>query len=93
MEVGPADDVFFNPKHPYTAVLIGSNPVPDPKLERQRQTMSIKGEIASPINIGSGCRYADRCSEVMDVCRSTTPPLLPVTGEEAERSVACHLYD
>jgi len=92
MEVGPADNVFFNPKHPYTAVLIGSNPSPDPKLERQRQTMSIKGEIASPINIGAGCRYADRCSEVMDVCRSMTPPLLPVTDAAGERMVACHLY-
>ena len=93
VEVGAADDVFFSPKHPYTEVLIGSNPLPDPKRERQRQTISIKGEIASPINIGEGCRYADRCAQVMDVCRSTTPPLLPVTDAEGERMVACHLYD
>ena len=93
VEVGAADDVFFRPKHPYTEVLIGSNPLPDPKRERQRRRISIKGEIASPINIGEGCRYADRCAEAMDVCRSTTPELHAVTDATGERLVACHLYD
>ena len=93
VEVGTADDVFFRPKHPYTEVLIGSNPLPDPKSERQRRAVPIKGEIASPINIGTGCRYADRCAQVMDVCRSTTPPLLSVSDATGERMVACHLYE
>ena len=93
VEVGTADDVFFRPKHPYTEVLIGSNFLPDPKSERQRRAIPIKGEIASPINIGAGCRYADRCAQVMDVCRSTTPPLLRVSDEAGERMVACHLYE
>jgi len=93
VEIGTADDVFFRPKHPYTKILIGSNPVPDPKSERQRRALSIKGEIASPINIGAGCRYADRCADVMEVCRSVTPPLLPVSDATGERTVACHLYE
>ena len=92
VEVGTSDDVFFRPKHPYTEVLIGSNPLPDPKSERQRRAIAVKGEIASPLNIGAGCRYDDRCAEVMDVCHSTTPPLLPVRDATGERMVACHLY-
>lgn len=90
-EVGPAHDVFFNPKHPYTEILIASNPEPDPKLERQRASTTITGEIPSPVDIGAGCRFAGRCPHVMDRCRVETPLLLPL-ADQPERQVACHLY-
>jgi oligopeptide/dipeptide ABC transporter ATP-binding protein len=93
VELGPADDVFFRPKHPYTQILIKSNPEPDPRTERQRHSIVIEGEIASPVNIGPGCRFAGRCPQVMDACRSLTPELRLVKDEEDERLVACHLYD
>ena len=95
VEVGAADAVFFDPKHPYTEVLIGSNPEPDPAAERHRASVHIKGEIPSPINIPPGCRFAGRCPKVMDVCREQAPELIPLrdeAGTDSIRQVACHLY-
>ncbi|TDJ38525.1 MAG: ABC transporter ATP-binding protein [Gammaproteobacteria bacterium] len=91
VEIGPANDVFFDPKHPYTEILIGSNPEPDPRSERKRASTTIQGEIPSPINVPAGCRFANRCPKVMDVCKHETPQLLPLTNLEV-RQVACHLY-
>lgn len=90
VEVGKADEVYFDPKHPYTEILIGSNPEPDPELERSRPSTAIQGEIPSPVNVPAGCRFANRCPKVMDVCRVETPQLIPL--KDIERQVACHLY-
>ncbi|MDZ7670463.1 MAG: oligopeptide/dipeptide ABC transporter ATP-binding protein [Gammaproteobacteria bacterium] len=91
VEIGTATEVFFDPKHPYTEILIASNPEPDPEKERARQSTTITGEIPSPVDIKPGCRFAGRCPYVMDVCREETPLLEPVDGNP-ERLVACHLY-
>ena len=91
VEIGPANDVFFEPKHPYTEILIASNPEPDPETERRRRSVHISGEIPSPVNVGAGCRFAGRCPKVMDLCRTTTPELLPLADADG-RKVACHLY-
>lgn len=93
VELGAADDVFFRPKHPYTQILINSNPEPDPRTEKHRQSIEIEGEITSPVNVGPGCRFASRCPKVMDVCKTLTPELRLVRDEDGERLVACHLYD
>ena len=93
VEVGPADQLFFDPKHPYTEILIGSNPEPDPESERQRPSTAITGEIPSPVNVGEGCRFANRCPKVMDRCQAETPKLIPLRDASAPREVACHLYD
>jgi oligopeptide/dipeptide ABC transporter ATP-binding protein len=95
-EVGHADDVFFRPKHPYTEILVSSNPEPDPRSERHRTAPVIQGEIPSPVNVGDGCRFASRCPKVFDICRKVTPELLEVedpadTG--GKRLVACHLFE
>ena len=74
VEVGAANEVFFNPQHPYTQMLVGSNPEPDPKTERNRPATPVRGEIASPINVQPGCRFAARCPKAMDVCTLTKPP-------------------
>jgi oligopeptide/dipeptide ABC transporter ATP-binding protein len=93
IEMGPANKVFFEPKHPYTQLLIGSNPEPDPTTEHRRRGTLIKGEIPSPINVPAGCRFANRCPHVMDVCRQITP-VLKAPGDDVAggRMVACHLY-
>jgi len=90
MEIGPVDDVYFKPLHPYTQVLVGSNPEPDPNSERARKSTEIIGEIPSPVNVPEGCRFAGRCPKAMDVCRAQTPQLKAVEGGQS--LVACHLY-
>jgi oligopeptide/dipeptide ABC transporter ATP-binding protein len=91
VEIGPASEVFFDPKHPYTQILIASNPEPDPERERSRPSTTITGEIPSPVDVPPGCRFANRCPHVMDVCRRDTPPLIPLR-DDPKRQVACHLY-
>ena len=86
----PVAELFADPKHPYTEILVGSNPEPDPNLERSRPSTAIQGEIPSPVNVPAGCRFANRCPKAMDVCRNTTPELIAL--EDADRLVACHLY-
>ncbi len=89
-EIGPSNELFFEPKHPYTKLLVGSNPEPDPELERTRAYQPIKGEITSPVNIGPGCRFADRCPMVMERCKIETPEMQQIADK---REVACHLFD
>lgn len=88
IELGPSDEVYFAPKHPYTQLLIKSNPEPDPVFERQRSDALIKGEIASPINLKSSCRFAGRCPLVQPRCREERPLLREVAPNHL---VACHL--
>src|SRR5690606_20718823 len=73
VELGPADAVYFKPLHPYTQTLIASNPEPDPRSERNRTAIAVKGEIASPVNPPPGCRFASRCPHATDECRAVTP--------------------
>ncbi len=89
VEMGAADDVFFNPQHPYTQMLIASNPVADPKKERAREDQCINGEVASPINIKPGCRFYRRCPHAFSPCEHITPQIITTD----KRQVACHLYD
>ena len=91
VEVGKADDVYFSPKHPYTEILVGSNPEPDPNVERGRTSTTIRGEIPSPVNVPAGCRFANRCPKVEENCKRVTPQLIPL--KDSERKVACHLYN
>ena len=88
IEVGQADEVYFNAKHPYTQLLIKSNPEPDPKSERHRKSPLIQGEIPSPVNLQPGCRFAGRCPLVESHCRESTPELREVADGHL---VACHL--
>ena len=91
VEVGKADDIYFKPKHPYTEILVGSNPEPDPNVERGRTSTTIRGEIPSPVNVPTGCRFANRCPKVEENCKRVTPQLIPL--RDSEHKVACHLYN
>ena len=91
VEVGEADQIYFDPKHPYTNILVGSNPEPDPIKERKRPSTTIRGEIPSPVNVAPGCRFANRCPNVEDICNRVTPNLLPL--KDVGRQVACHLFN
>jgi oligopeptide/dipeptide ABC transporter ATP-binding protein len=89
VEEGPSEEVYFEPRHPYTRMLIASNPVADPDKEKARLHKPPQGEIPSPINPKPGCRFADRCPEVHARCREETP--IPRFIDE-KRMIACHLY-
>jgi oligopeptide transport system ATP-binding protein len=92
IEIGPADSVYFSPLHPYTQALIAANPEPDPRAARQRAALALKGDARAPIDLGQGCRFADRCPRVMDHCRNVRPELAAPASAPATHAVACHLY-
>jgi len=87
VEMGRKEVIFSQPKHPYTVALLSAIPIPDPKVKRKR--VELKGEVPSPINPPSGCRFHPRCPMAMDVCRKEEPELLEI---EDEHIVACHLF-
>jgi len=88
VEVGNTSEVFANPMHPYTRVLIESVPIPNPFLVRKPNVL--KGEIPSPISPPSGCRFHTRCPKKMDICSQVEPLLKSVAPN---RLVACNLFD
>jgi len=89
VEIGPLQEVFENPQHPYTKALLSAVPVPDPRHRRTEPLPA--GEIPNPINPPSGCNFHPRCPiAAMGVCDQQDPTLLPVEGS-AEHLVSCHL--
>lgn len=88
METGTAEQVIFEPLHPYTRALIAAVPTPDPTAKRIE--VVIKGEIPSPVNPPSGCRFHTRCpSYIGDICRKVEPQLNDYGNKHM---AACHLY-
>jgi oligopeptide/dipeptide ABC transporter ATP-binding protein len=87
-EIGPAQQVFETPAHPYTQALLASNPVPDPAIERQRVHQPIQGEVRAPIGESIGCGFADRCPLADGHCRAVVPELRP--HRQGDWLVACH---
>ena len=88
VEIGTREEIFNNPKHPYTKALISAVPLANPKQERIRKNSRIvlTGDVPSPANPPSGCRFRTRCWKAQEVC-ATTEPLLITKGKS---SVACH---
>ena len=75
VELGSADDIYEHAAHPYTAGLIATIPVPDPATERAKQGAAIKGELPSPVNPPSGCRFRTRCQFAQERCAAEEPKL------------------
>jgi peptide/nickel transport system ATP-binding protein len=88
VEVGPADDVYYRPVHPYTKGLIDAIPVPDPQAERATKQKGVAGELPSNIHPPSGCRFRTRCPFAQDLCAEQEPPLRPFTARG--HLAACH---
>jgi peptide/nickel transport system ATP-binding protein len=88
VEVGPADQVYLTPAHPYTRGLIDSAPVADPKAEHAKAHTGVTGELPSAINPPSGCRFRTRCPLAQEICAEVEPPLVPFSQEGHQ--AACH---
>jgi peptide/nickel transport system ATP-binding protein len=87
VEVGDFEDIYLNPKHPYTQALISA--VPEPSLKKKKKFIP-EGETPNPIDVPSGCRFHPRCPYRMDICMKEEPQLKVV---EENHKVACHLYN
>jgi peptide/nickel transport system ATP-binding protein len=87
VELGNAEDIFTNPAHPYTQALISAVPVPDVTKQGSRKRIILSGDVPSPINPPSGCRFHPRCPIAQDRCKIERPALIQT---HAKRSVACH---
>ncbi|MFN7310729.1 MAG: ABC transporter ATP-binding protein [Vampirovibrionales bacterium] len=92
MEVGATDTIFQHPQHPYTQALLDAMPIADPLLAKQQRAgrHPLVGELPSPMNPPSGCRFHTRCPECFTPCALEEPALLAVAGNNAHVS-ACHL--
>ncbi|HRE00010.1 MAG TPA: ABC transporter ATP-binding protein [Ilumatobacteraceae bacterium] len=89
VELGTAEQVYSAPRHPYTQALLSAIPHPDPNVELNRHRIILTGEVPSPTNIPSGCRFHTRCPYAMAVCATTPPPEIVAADGGM---VACHLH-
>ncbi len=90
VELASSAELYENPKHPYTQALLASIPLPDPEQTRDRQRIALSGEVPTPMNPPSGCRFHTRCPHVMEKCKISEPEFKEITpGHFA----ACFLND
>jgi oligopeptide/dipeptide ABC transporter ATP-binding protein len=89
VEIATRADLYRNPLHPYTRSLLSAIPVPDPEVEDQRERVILEGEVPSPVNPPSGCKFHPRCP-IADFprCRQEKPVLMEMEG--GNHWVACH---
>jgi len=87
VEIGDQKAVSEKPSHPYTKALLSAVPVPDPKSERARQRIMLEGDVPSPVNPPSGCRFRTRCWKAQDVCAQEEPILMQRASGQMS---ACH---
>lgn len=88
VEMAESSELYGNPQHPYTQALLSAIPIPDPVVEAKRERIRLAGDVQSPINPPSGCRFRARCQYAMPVCADQEPAFMDVG---AGHMAACHL--
>lgn len=89
VELSERDEVFEHPLHPYTQALLSAIPIPDPEKEEKRQRLILEGDVPSPANPPSGCRFHPRCSYATEICSEVDPEFRDL-GDGKAHWVACH---
>ena len=89
VEIGSSDEVNNHPAHPYTKALLSAVPLPDPQLAKANQRIILQGDVPSPLNPPTGCRFRTRCTSCMKICSEVKPELKKIAPGH---QVACHLY-
>ncbi len=89
-EIATSATLYDNPKHPYTQALLSAIPIPDPEVTKNTKRIILEGDVPSPLNPPSGCRFRTRCLYATDRCASEEPKLQDIGGGHM---VACHLMD
>lgn len=89
-ELSPSKELYSDPLHPYTQALLSAVPIPDPKIERNRERIVLEGDVPSPDTERKGCYFCDRCPKRMEKCKTNIPQLKTVKGDH---QVACFLYE
>ncbi|EJO5349101.1 ATP-binding cassette domain-containing protein [Clostridium botulinum] len=90
VELASSQELYEKPLHPYTKALLSAIPVPDPKIAKQRERIMLRGEVASPINPKTGCKFRERCKYANEICKKEQPELKEV---KKDHFVACYLLD
>jgi len=87
VELADRNELYLDPRHPYTKALLSAVPIPDPVVEAKRQRIILEGDVPSPANPPQGCNFSTRCPLVMDICRQEEPPFEDV---DDDHWVACY---
>jgi oligopeptide/dipeptide ABC transporter ATP-binding protein len=90
VETAEVDDLYNKPRHPYTSALLSASLVPDPDSVRNQRRALLAGDVPSPINPPSACRFHTRCPRAQPVCSVDEPPTEVKFGDSADHIAACH---
>jgi oligopeptide transport system ATP-binding protein len=91
VEIGSEDQIYERPTHPYTQALLSAVPVPDPTVRHTKQIIRLTGDVPSPVNPPSGCRFRTRCWKAQEICATEVPALIERPG--TDHPSACHFAE
>jgi oligopeptide transport system ATP-binding protein len=93
VEIGDEDQIYSRPTHPYTQALLSAVPMPDPTLREVREQIVLTGDVPSPANVPSGCRFHTRCWMAQEICSVEEPLLIARSDGQSSHDSACHFAE